>query len=66
MIYKGVKYEMFGGEDAEMYNVMQAAFAENAGGVSQIYDWLEKVPKTSMVCHLVDTIKEMGYVIIKK
>lgn len=65
MKYKGVKYEMFGGEDAEMYNALQASFAENAGGVERIYEWLEEKPKTIMVVELVDKLKEMGYKIIK-
>lgn len=65
MNYKNVKYEMFGGEDAEMYNALQAAFAENAGGIDGIYEWLDKTPKTTIVVSLVDTLKEMGYGITK-
>lgn len=61
MIYKNVKYEMFDGEDSEMYNALLAAFAECAGGQVEVYDWIQETPKTSMVVFLVDKLKEMGY-----
>ena len=66
MIYKGVKYDMFGGEDEEMYNALYASFCENSGGRDNIYQWLEETPKTTMIVSLVDKLKELGYIITKK
>lgn len=66
MKFKGVEYNMFGGEDSEMYNALHAAFAENAGGKDEIYKWLDETPKTTMIVSLVDKLKEMGFVIVKK
>lgn len=65
MIFRGVKYQMFGGKDREKYNALYASFVENAGGTDRIYEWLEKTPKTTMVVNLVDKLKEMGFVIVK-
>ena len=64
MIYKGVKYELFGGVGEDEYNAMLGAFSENAGGVDSIYEWLEKTPKTTMIVNLVDKLHEMGFKII--
>lgn len=66
MEYKGTKYNMFGGKDAEIYNALHAAFAECSGGKEEIYDWLEQTPKTSMIVELVDKLKEMGLSITSK
>ena len=63
MKYKGVKYEMFGGEDEEMYNALYASFVECSG--NDIYSWLEETPKTTIIVSLVDKLKEMGFKIIK-
>lgn len=65
MKYKGVKYEMFGGQDSVMNNALYAAFSECAGGTERIYEWIEDTPKTSMIVELVDKLKEMGYKIVK-
>ena len=66
MIYRGVKYDMFGGEDEEMYNALYASFCENAGGAENIYEWLEETPKTTMICNLVIKLQDMGFIIKKK
>ena len=65
MIYKGVRYDMFGGKDEVMQNALYAAFAECAGGRDEIYEWLEETPKTTMIVFLCDKLKEMGYEIKK-
>lgn len=66
MIYKGVKYEMYGGDNEEEYNALYASFSECSGGRDSIYEWIENTPKTSMIINLVDKLKDMGYQIIKK
>lgn len=63
MKYKGVKYELFGGENEEAQNALHAAFAECAGGkeADAIYEWIEDTPKTTMIVLLCDKLREMGY-----
>lgn len=66
MKYKGVTYDMFGGENAEALNALYASFCENAGGRDEIYKWLEETPKTSMIVELLDQLQKMGYTITFK
>lgn len=59
--------DLFGGEGAEQYNALMTAFetcAEDEG--KTIYGWLDKVPKTSMVVHLVDALHNLGFIISPK
>jgi len=59
--------DTFGGEKAEAYNVLMSAFEHCAKGTDKsIYSWLEKIPKTSMVCYLVDALETFGYEINRK
>ena len=66
MIYRGVKYEMYGGDNEEEYNALDASFCECSGGRDSIYEWIENTPKTSMIVCLVNKLKDMGYQIIKQ
>jgi hypothetical protein len=73
---KKIKESSFGGEYSEEYNaVMQALKDCGHDSVESklgehdeydIYDFLEKTPKASLVCELVDKLHTYGYHIIKK
>lgn len=51
----------------EHHNVVLTALRECAKDNQQdIYDFLEKMPKTSLVAELTDKIYELGYKIVKQ
>jgi hypothetical protein len=56
---------MFGGVDGEQQNVLMTALQNSAEGEEKIYSWISSMPKTSLIVHLSDEIKELGYKIIK-
>lgn len=60
--------DMFGGEGAEAYNALMSSLinAAEAYGTKDndsIYTYLEGTPKTSLICELVDGLKELGFTI---
>jgi len=63
------KCDMFGGENCEQYNAMMTALvhasdAEGHKDNGNIYDFLN-LPKSSLVCELVDALNKVGYQITK-
>jgi hypothetical protein len=59
--------ELYGGENAEQYNVLMTAIKEcSKDNDEDVYAWLENTPKTSLVTFLIDKLQEMGYEIKKK
>jgi len=62
-----MKVNLFGGKDAIEQNALMQTFqdvADDDNGKS-IYEWLERIPKTSMVVELIDKLHELGFKIIK-
>lgn len=61
------KINLYGGEDAEEYNILMQAFY-NCAEDDQLafYSWLDKTPKTSLVVLLIDKLHKLGFKIIKK
>ena len=63
---KEIKENSFGGEDSEQMNVLMQAFKDCAKDENQeFYEWLDKIPKTSMVVFLVEKLNQLGYKITK-
>lgn len=62
-----ITVDLYGGEGSEAMNVLMQAFTDCAidDEKPDIYSWLDKIPKTSMVVELVDKIREYGYDIVK-
>jgi len=65
-----LKCTMFGGKDGEQYNALMSAVylaseAEDANDNEAIYNFLEEVPKTSVVCELIQALHQLGYKIVK-
>lgn len=68
---KPLSHELFTGERSTEYNALRSAIrtaAENSNesGEYAEYDWLAKVPRTSMTVELVDALHEHGYQITKE
>lgn len=63
------KAQLFGlgsQENALANALVYAANAESfKEGNEKIYDFLEKTPKTSLICHLVEALNEYGFKIVK-
>ena len=63
------KAQLFGlgsQENALANALVSAADADSfKDGNEKIYDFLEKTPKTSLICHLVEALNENGYKIVK-
>ncbi len=56
--------------DREDMNVLMQALA-GASGVddykdNNMYEWIQEVPKTTMVVRLVDELNDLGYDIVKR
>jgi hypothetical protein len=67
---KDYKCEMFGGENCEQYNAMMTALvhasvADGHQDNEKIYKFLD-LPKSSLVCELVDALNQVGYQITRK
>ena len=67
---KPLTHKSFGGKDAEAQNALRSALttaAANAGheGEYSEYDWLEEIPRTSLVIELLQALQEHGYTIKK-
>ena len=69
---------MFGGEGSEAQNAVWTAIEQCGidmaeghceeiipGDSNLTYNWLEDTPRASLVCELVDKLKELGYQITK-
>jgi len=57
-----IEENMFGSEKAEQYNVLMQALKNCAKqDKREIYTYLEKTPKTSLVIELVDEINKLGF-----
>lgn len=55
------KKEMFGGENADQYNAVAEILTEAAGGWDEIYDFLEKTPRATLIVTLIDSLLYLGY-----
>lgn len=61
------KVELFGGENGDQYNALMQALSDCADDEKKdIYCYLEKTPKTSLVVELVDKLIKNGFLIIRK
>lgn len=59
--------DMFSGAGAEGYNILMTALLECAKDENaDVYEWLDKTPKTTRVGRLMDKIRELGYEILPK
>ncbi|MFP5260853.1 MAG: hypothetical protein ACLGJB_02975 [Blastocatellia bacterium] len=59
---KELTIKLFGGDGAEGYNALMQALHDCAEDEEMdVYTWLDKIPKTSLVVHLVNKLKEYGY-----
>ena len=57
----------FGGENAIQYNALHTALEQCAKADDEgIYEWLEKMPKTSLILSLVNELNELGFEIKEK
>jgi len=60
---------LFGGSDGEERNaLMQSLFnasGDETGNNNDVYEFLEKTPKTSLISELVDELHKLGYKIVK-
>jgi hypothetical protein len=58
---------IFGGVGAEQYNALMTAL-ENCAKYDDrdIYEYLDKTPKTSLIVELVQELDSLGFQIIKK
>ena len=57
---------LFGGKDAEQMNVLMQTFKDCAKEENQdFYEWLDKIPKTSMIVFVVEKLNSLGYKITK-
>jgi hypothetical protein len=61
-----MEVSLFAGENGEQYNALMQSFQDCSEEEKlDIYGWLEKIPKTSMVVDLVDKLNENGFKITK-
>jgi len=57
--------KLFGGENAEQYEALMDAIKACAeDDRKDIYEYLQLIPKTSLVCEIVDKLHEMGFKLI--
>ena len=54
----------FGGEGSEAYNALASALWRAASGRHNVYEYLEKTPKTSLVVEICQALNEIGYKIV--
>ena len=56
----------FGGLGSEGYNAMMSALFHAAGGEANVYPFIERTPKASLVVELVDALRDLGYDIVPR
>ena len=61
-----IKEKLFEGEDAEQMNALMQAFKDCAKEENQdFYEWLDEIPKVSMIVFVVEKLNSLGYKITK-
>lgn len=56
---------MFGGKDSEQYEPIACALTVAAGGWDEIYNFVEKTPRASLIVGITDALLSLGYKITK-